>query len=94
MVHPAVRAAFQRAEEHLIRVVVDEDSFIAGKTIDDLDLAAEVGVDIIAIRRGEIWHINPDKEILMPEDVLVARGTADGLESLSKAAKGEIDYLE
>jgi uncharacterized protein with PhoU and TrkA domain len=94
MVHPAVRAAFQRAEEHLIRVVVDEDSFIAGKTIDDLDLAAEVGVDIIAIRRGEIWHINPDKEILMPEDVLVARGTADGLESLSKAAKGEVDYLE
>jgi uncharacterized protein with PhoU and TrkA domain len=94
MVHPAVRAAFQRAEEHLIRVVVDEDSFIAGKTIDDLDLAAKVGVDIIAIRRGEIWHINPDKEILMPEDVLVARGTADGLESLSKAAKGEIDYLE
>jgi uncharacterized protein with PhoU and TrkA domain len=94
MVHPAVRAAFQRAEEHLIRVVVDEDSFIAGKTIDNLDLAAKVGVDIIAIRRGEIWHINPDKEILMPEDVLVARGTADGLESLSKAAKGEIDYLE
>jgi uncharacterized protein with PhoU and TrkA domain len=94
MVHPAVRAAFQRAEEHLIRVVVDEDSFIAGKTIDDLDLAAKVGVDIIAIRRGEIWHINPDKEILMPEDVLVARGTADGLESLSKAAKGEADYLE
>ena len=77
-----------------MRVKVDEDSFLAGKTIDDLELAAEVGVDIIAIRRGEIWHINPDKEILLPEDVLVARGTADGLESLSKAAKGEVDHLE
>jgi uncharacterized protein with PhoU and TrkA domain len=94
MIHPAVRAAFQRAEEHLIRVKVNEDSFLAGKSIDDLDLAAEVGVDIIAIRRGEIWHINPDKEILMPEDILVARGTADGLDSLSKAAKGEVDHLE
>jgi uncharacterized protein with PhoU and TrkA domain len=93
MVHPAVRVAFQRAEEHLIRVKVDEDSFLAGKTVDDLELASEVGVDIIAIRRGEIWHINPDKEILLPEDVLVARGTADGLESLSKAAKGEVDHL-
>ncbi len=94
MVHPAVREAFQRTEEHLVRVRVDEDSFLAGKTIDDLELAAEVGVDIIAIRRGEIWHINPDKEILLPEDILVARGTADGLESLSKAAKGEVDHLE
>lgn len=94
MVHPAVREAFQRAEEHLIRVRVDEGSILAGKSIDDLDLAAEVGVDIIAIRRGEIWHINPDKEILLPEDVLVARGTADGLDSLSKAARGEVDHLE
>jgi len=94
MVHPSVREVFQRAEEHLVRVLVDEHSFLAGKPIDDLELAAEVGVDIIAIRRGEIWHINPDKEILLPEDVLVARGTADGLESLSKAAKGEVDHLE
>ncbi len=93
-VHPAVSEVFKRTEEHLIRVKVDEDSILAGKTIDDLDLAAEVGVDIIAIRRGEIWHINPDKEILLPEDVLVARGTADGLDSLSKAAKGEVDHLE
>ena len=93
-VHPAVREAFQRAEEHLARVKVEEDSFLAGKTIDDLDLASEVGVDIIAIRRGLIWHINPDKEIIMPEDILVARGTSDGLESLTKAAKGEVDHLE
>jgi uncharacterized protein with PhoU and TrkA domain len=93
-VHPSVREVFQRAEEHLARVKIDENSFLAGKTIDDLDLAAEVGVDVIAIRRGVIWHINPDKEILIPEDVLVARGTADGLTSLTKAARGEVDSLE
>ena len=93
-VHPAVREVFQRTEEHLGRVSVEEDSFLACKTIDDLDLASEVGVDIIAIRRGLIWHINPDKEIILPEDILVARGTSDGLESLSKAAKGEVDHLE
>jgi uncharacterized protein with PhoU and TrkA domain len=94
IIHPSVREVFQRAEEHLIRVNIGDDSFLAGKTIDELELAAEVGVDIIAIRRGEIWHINPDKEILLPEDVLVARGTPDGLESLSKAAKGEVNHLE
>lgn len=93
-VHPIVREVFQRAEEHLARVVVDENSFLAGKTVDDLELAAEVGADIIALRRGPLWDINPDKEMLMPGDVLVARGTADGLISLVKAAKGEVDYLE
>ena len=93
-VHPVVREVFQRAEEHLARVVLSEDSILAGKTVDDLDLAAEVGVDIIAIRRGMHWHINPDKEILVPEDVLVARGTDEGLKTLVKAAQGEVDTLE
>ncbi len=75
-------------------MVVDENSFMAGRTVDDLELAAEVGADIIALRRGPIWDINPDKEQLMPGDVLVARGTEDGLKSLVKAAKGEVDHLE
>ena len=93
-VHPIVREVFQRAEEHITRVVISEDSFLAGKTVNDLDLAAEVGADIIAIRRGRHWHINPDKEILLPEDSLVARGTAEGLRKLGQAARGEIDELE
>ena len=93
-VHPVVMEVFQRAEEHLTRVVIDEDSFMAGKTVDDLELAAEVGADIIALRRGMFWDINPDKEILMPGDFVVARGTKDGLKSLVKAARAEVDHLE
>jgi len=93
-VHPVVREVFQRAEEHLTRVVIDENSFMAGKSVNDLELAAEVGADIIALRRGMFWDINPDKEILMPGDVVVARGIKDGLESLVKAARAEVDHLE
>ena len=92
-IHPIVREVFQRAEEHLARVQVSEDSFFAGRTVDDLDLAAEVGADIIAIRRGRHWMINPEKEVMLPEDVLVARGTASGLEKLVKAASGEAKDL-
>ncbi len=92
-IHPIVREVFQRAEEHLARVQVSDDSFFAGRTVDDLDLAAEVGVDIIAIRRGHHWMINPEKEVILPEDVLVARGTASGLDKLVKAASGEAKYL-
>ena len=93
-IHPVVMEVFQRAEEHLTRVIIDENSFMAGKTGDDLELAAEVGADIIALRRGIFWDINPDKEILMPGDFVVARGTKDGLESLVKAARAEVDHLE
>jgi uncharacterized protein with PhoU and TrkA domain len=93
-VHPAVREVFQRAEEHLGRVVVSDTSFLCGKTVDDLDLASEVGVDIIAVRRGQVWHINPDKELVMPGDILVARGTEEGLQSLVAAARGEVEDFE
>ena len=92
-IHPIVREVFQRAEEHLARVQVSEDSFFAGRTVDDLDLAAEVGADIIAMRRGRHWMINPEKEVILPEDVLVARGTASGLEKLVKVASGEAKDL-
>jgi uncharacterized protein with PhoU and TrkA domain len=93
-VHSAVREAFQGVEEHLDRVVVSDRSFLCGNTVDDLDLASEVGVDIIAIRRGNIWHINPDKELIIPGDILVARGTEEGLEHLSAAARGEVKDFE
>ena len=88
-IHPIVREVFQRTEEHLARVWISQDSILSGKTVDDLELAAEVGVDIIAVRRGLHWMIKPEKEILMPDDVLVARGTEEGLKELVKAAKGE-----
>ena len=92
-IHPIVRKVFQRAEEHLARVRVSETSILAGKTVNDLDLAAKVGANIIAVRRGKHWMINPEKEIVLPEDVLVARGTAMGLESLEKAARGEVGMI-
>jgi uncharacterized protein with PhoU and TrkA domain len=93
-IHPLVREVFQRAEEHIARVVISETSSLAGKTVDDLDLAAEVGADIIAIRRGRHWHINPDKEIMIPRDIIVARGTGEGLKKLDQVARGEISVLE
>jgi uncharacterized protein with PhoU and TrkA domain len=93
-IHPIVREVFQRTEEHLARARVSEDSIFAGRTVDDLELAAEVGVDIIAIRRGKHWMINPEKEMVMPDDILLARGTESGLVKVQRAARGEAKDLE
>jgi uncharacterized protein with PhoU and TrkA domain len=92
-IHPIVREVFQRTEEHLSRVLVSETSSLVGNTVNDLDLASKVGADIIAVRRGKHWMIKPEKEVVLPEDVLLARGTAMGLDSLGKVARGELDRL-
>ena len=93
-VHPVVREVFERTEENLENGTIVEGSMLEGKSVDELHLARRIGADIIALKRGEIWHVQPGKEILMPDDIFVARGTQEGLESLIKAAKGEVDVLE
>lgn len=93
-VHPIAREVFERTEENLEHGTIVEGSILEGKSVDELHLARRIGADIIAIKRGEVWHINPGKEVLLPEDVFVARGTQEGLETLIKAAKGEVEVLE
>lgn len=93
-VHPVAREVFERTEENLDYGAIIEGSMLEGKSVDELHLARRIGADIIAIKRGEHWLVNPGKEILMPEDVFVARGTQEGLEALIKAGKGEVNTLE
>ena len=93
-VHPVAREVFERTEENLEHAHVKEGSILEGKSVDDLHLARKIGADIIAIRRGEHWLINPGKEIIIPEDVVVARGTQEGLTKLVQAAGGEVRTLE
>ncbi|MDP2899967.1 MAG: TrkA C-terminal domain-containing protein [Candidatus Bathyarchaeota archaeon] len=93
-VHPVAREVFERTEENLEHASVVEGSIIEGKSVGELHLARRIGADIIAIRRGEHWLVNPGKEMLMPGDMVLARGTQEGLAILIKAAKGEVNELE
>src|SRR4030066_800195 len=52
-VHPIVGAIFEKVEERLMKATVKEDSPLSGKRVGKLDLAARMGVDIIAIRRNK-----------------------------------------
>jgi len=84
-IHPIIREVFERVEEHLTCVKVKSDSQLVGRKIGDLKLAAEIGVDLIAIRRGKRWMIDPeDEEVLREGDVLIARGAPKGIEELEK----------
>ncbi|MBS7651819.1 MAG: PhoU domain-containing protein [Candidatus Bathyarchaeia archaeon] len=92
-VHPIAREVFKKTMEVLSRIEVAEGSTLVEKTVDELDLASAIGVDIIAIKRGRHWLINPEKEVIMPEDILMARGGSTGIRILERAARGEIDEL-
>ncbi len=94
-IHPIVREAFHRVEEQLVRVQVQSRSILIGRKLGDLQLAARIGVDVIAIRREKEWLINPQEdEIVGNEDVLVARGAPMGIEEFQKLAQGTIQKLE
>jgi uncharacterized protein with PhoU and TrkA domain len=87
-VHPIVREAFQRVEEHLARAKVNPDSIFVKKKLRELELAAKIGVDIIAIRRGKKWIIDPNEEEMINEgDVLFVRGAPHGIDELRKLAE-------
>jgi uncharacterized protein with PhoU and TrkA domain len=92
--HPLAQEVFERTEEHLDHSQVAENSMLVGKTVEDLHLARRVGADIIALKRGEHWLLNPGKELITAGDMIVARGTQEGLDVLVKAARGEVNKIE
>ena len=94
-VHPIVGAIFEKVEERLMKATVKEDSPLSGKRVGKLDLAARMGVDILAIRRNKDWIINPkDNESLLPGDTLITRGAPLGTKEFKDLAEGRIKQLE
>ncbi len=94
-VHPIVSAIFEKVEERLMKATVKEDSPILGKKIGKLDLAARMGIDIIAIRRNKDWLINPkDEEKILLGDTLITRGAPLGTKQFKDLAEGRVTKLE
>ena len=93
-IHPLVREVFKKVEEHLGRALVETNSIFIGKTLDELEFAARIGVDVIAIHRDKDWIIDPmEGEKLHKDDILIARGTPKGIEEFKAMAHGELRKL-
>jgi uncharacterized protein with PhoU and TrkA domain len=75
------------AEEVSHRVRVRLDSALAHRSLADVELPVEVGMRVVAVRRGKEWIIDPDgDEMMMPEDVLILRGAPAGINELRELA--------
>jgi uncharacterized protein with PhoU and TrkA domain len=87
-VHPIVSQVFEKVEERLMQANVSDESSLVGKPVGELDLAARMGVDIIAIRRDKDWIINPQKaERIRSGDVLIVRGVHSGIKEFKELAE-------
>jgi uncharacterized protein with PhoU and TrkA domain len=94
-IHPIVRKAFEKVEERLARAIVKPYSILVNKKLGDLEVAAKIGVDVIAIRRYREWIIDPeDEEKIMDEDVLIVRGAPHGVEDLKGLASGKLKEMD
>ena len=94
-IHPIIGEIFEKVEERLMKATVKEGSVIIGQQIDDLDLAARMGVDIIAIRRNKDWILDPDgNERVFLGDILITRGAPAGIKEFKDIAEGKITKLE
>ena len=94
-IHPIVRKVFEQVEERLARAIVKPNSILVKKKLGDLELAAKIGVDVIAIRRKLEWTIDPsEEERIVDGDVLIARGAPHGVDELNALAAGKIKEME
>jgi uncharacterized protein with PhoU and TrkA domain len=94
-IHPIIGEIFEKVEERLMKATVKEGSVIAGKRIEELDLAARMGVDIIAIRRNKDWILDPDDtERVFLGDILITRGAPMGIKEFKDLAEGKLTKLE
>ncbi|WP_461863249.1 potassium channel family protein [Thermococcus sp.] len=92
--HPLINEVILESEETIGRILVFPESILIGKTLEELDLPTNTGVWIIAIRRGKRWIFDPDEDTkIMPNDIIIGRGTMTALETLKEIARGIIKVM-
>ncbi|MBK5133007.1 potassium channel protein [Candidatus Bathyarchaeota archaeon] len=94
-IHPIIGEIFEKVEERLMKATIKKDSILIGKNILELDLAARMGIDIIAIRRDRDWILDPvETELIFLGDILITRGASLGIKEFKDLAEGKLKKLE
>ena len=84
--HPILKAAIEKAEETVVRVLVAPNSPLVAKTIRQAQIHEETGMWVLAIRRGNIWIRPRPSTTIQQSDILITSGYAEGEEDLENLA--------
>lgn len=83
----ALVADLAGAEEISHWVRVRPGSQMEGHSLESLSLPTEIGMTVVAVRRGEDWFIDPAEDlVLAPGDVLILQGSPEGIPMLREFA--------
>jgi len=81
--HPVVQMAMEEAEETIVMAKIAQASELGNKALGELGLEDDIGMRVIAVRRGKSWTYSPEDDfVLNPGDLIIARGYAEGREKL------------
>ncbi|MCQ2056276.1 MAG: potassium channel protein [archaeon] len=87
--HPVIQMSIRESEVTIGRVVINNRSIIAGKTLGEVNLGSRCGTYVLAIKRGDRFMYGPDKNaLILANDVLIVRGPEESSELFSDIASG------
>ncbi len=93
-VDPQILKGLTRTQERLVRTTVLPESALTKKILGKLKLETNIGVNIIAVRRGKEVMTNPGPKVILREsDIIIARGSDVGVSELDRLAKGELKTI-
>jgi uncharacterized protein with PhoU and TrkA domain len=76
-----LREDLRHADEVVSRVKVRDESGAVGQSLRDLALPVEMGMWVIATRRGGDWDLDPGPDhVISAHEVLLVKGPEDGVE--------------
>jgi uncharacterized protein with PhoU and TrkA domain len=76
-----VRRDLRHADEVVSRVKVREQAQVGGQSLRELALPVEMGIWVIAVRRGGEWDLDPGPDfVIASNDSLLIKGPEDGIE--------------
>ncbi|MBO3802919.1 MAG: potassium channel protein [Candidatus Brockarchaeota archaeon] len=85
--HPVVQMAIEKAEETIVMAKISHASELCHKGLGEIGLEDDIGMRVIAVKRGKSWTYNPqDDFVLNPGDLIIAMGYAEGKEKLLSLA--------
>jgi uncharacterized protein with PhoU and TrkA domain len=88
--HPVVKKALKESDESITRATVMPNSELRDKTIGEMKLRTNTGINVLAIRREKRWIFVPDKDTkLMENDILIAVGPKAACKKL-KELSGDV----
>ena len=85
-----LREDLRHADEIVSRVKVSEDAVGVGQSLNELALPVEMGVWVIASRRGSDWYLPPDSDyVVARDDRLLLKGPEDGVTKARELMGGQ-----